>query len=236
MGKRFTETNKWDDPWYIDLPTDSKVFWQYLCDKCDNAGVIDISERHAKFLLNCEREIPELIDSLGNRIKKLENGKYFITSFVQFQFGQLRPESNLHKNVILLLEKHGLYELFFEGKLTLNEGLKKGTSKGKGNSKGKGEGKGKSKVKHLFKDSEYFDFVKFESKVIEDEKYACFDLTYYHESIKNWSEEGNKKINWIATAKNWMLKDYKENKAKIINNGQPSTSLSAEEYFATQDN
>jgi hypothetical protein len=45
MAKRFTETTKWDDPWFLDLSTAGKLFWLYLCDKCDNAGVIHIHER-----------------------------------------------------------------------------------------------------------------------------------------------------------------------------------------------
>lgn len=70
--------------------------------------------------------------------------------------------------------------------------------------------------KILFSDSEYFEFDKFRVKILEDEKYKDFNLQYYHEALKNWSAEGNRKLNWIATAKNWMLRDYKEKKTKGV--------------------
>lgn len=135
--KRFTETTKWDDPWYLDLPAEAKCFWEYLRDKCDNAGVIDISARHVEFSLNGQLTTKELITCIGDRIERLNNGKYFIPSFVTFQFGELKPESNLHKNVITTLKNHGLLDRFMKGSSTLNEGLIKGTSISKGIGKGK---------------------------------------------------------------------------------------------------
>lgn len=80
--------------------------------------------------------------------------------------------------------------------------------------------KKKKKSPHLFIDSEFFDFEKFASKVGEYEKYACFDCVYYHESLKNWSENDNKKTNWIATAKSWMIRDLKNNDAKLTSDAE----------------
>jgi len=77
-----------------------------------------------------------------------------------------------------------------------------------------------SKKPSLFSDSEFFDLDKFENEILKDEKYMCFDIKYYFEALKNWSEENNKKINWIATAKNWMLRDSKDGKAKVIQSMQ----------------
>jgi len=39
MGKRFTETKKWEDPWFQDLDPTMKCVWGYILDHCDNAGV-----------------------------------------------------------------------------------------------------------------------------------------------------------------------------------------------------
>lgn len=87
------------------------------------------------------------------------------------------------------------------------------------------DGKPKPKKKpkkqyHLFIDSEYIDFDKFQTKIHEDEKYQCFDCMYYYESIKLWSESDNKKTNWIATAKSWMIRDLKEEKAKLTQDAE----------------
>ena len=38
MSKRFTETAKWDDPWFWHLGLEEKILFLYLCDACDLAG------------------------------------------------------------------------------------------------------------------------------------------------------------------------------------------------------
>jgi hypothetical protein len=37
-------------------------------------------------------------------------------------------------------------------------------------------------------------------------------LAYYYDAVLAWSNEGNKKIDWIATVKNWAKRDEKEGK------------------------
>lgn len=115
------------------LSPESKCLWLYLLDKCDNAGVIDLNIPLAKFQIVTDNE--GLIESLGDRLSVLDNGKYYIESFVPFQFGELSESSNLHKNVIGLLKKHGL----FNPSDTLQIPFTKGPSKGKGKGKGKVE-------------------------------------------------------------------------------------------------
>ena len=44
MAKRFTATEKWDDPFFCNLEAKYKLAWIYLLDKCDNAGIYFIHE------------------------------------------------------------------------------------------------------------------------------------------------------------------------------------------------
>lgn len=87
------------------------------------------------------------------------------------------------------------------------------------------------KVAHLFSDSEFFDFEKFE-KEFKGTQYEIFNLKFYHENVANWSKGANaKKIDWISTARNFMLKDAKEHKAVMANenlliNGKQGTTKS----------
>ena len=81
----------------------------------------------------------------------------------------------------------------------------------------------------LFVDSEVNTIEKFEQSFIGTQ-YEVANFNYYFEIIKNWSDsKGEKKKDWIATAKNWMARDLTEGKfidknynpnAKRINQNQ----------------
>jgi hypothetical protein len=150
--KRFTETTKWDDPWFLDLTPEAKLVWLYLCDKCDNAGVIDLHIRKGEFETGISGSILHLLSELSTRVHVLENGKYWIKSFVSFQYGELKESSNLHKSVIQLLKNHGLPN----PSDTLNEGFMKGPSKGKGKGTVKVEVDGKGKIEYSDKFVEFW--------------------------------------------------------------------------------
>jgi len=69
--------------------------------------------------------------------------------------------------------------------------------------------------KHLFASSPFFEFEKFE-KEFTGTDYEKYDLKIYYEKVKNWSESGaNKKVNWVSTAKNMMIRDSTDGKASM---------------------
>jgi len=80
--------------------------------------------------------------------------------------------------------------------------------------------KTKAKVKVLpilFRDSIYNDIEVFSSAFIGTQ-YEFANFNFYYEKVKNWSDsKNNKKIDWIATAKNWMADDMANNKFIDIN-------------------
>lgn len=78
--------------------------------------------------------------------------------------------------------------------------------------------KSKEKKIHLFTQSEFIDLELFTTTISKDEKYACFDFAYYHEAVLQWSNQGNKKKDWIATAKGFMLRDDKPRLNKDFRN------------------
>lgn len=41
MAYRFTNTQKWQDHWYLNLSTEGKLLWNYLCDNCDICGYME---------------------------------------------------------------------------------------------------------------------------------------------------------------------------------------------------
>jgi hypothetical protein len=105
--KRFTETEKWRDPWFQGLSKPHRSLWLWLCDRVDNAGVVDICWP----ILNAEigeNLTAKDMEALGDRVEHITNGKWWIPRFVAFQFGELSEASKVHQTVIKLLEKHGL--------------------------------------------------------------------------------------------------------------------------------
>jgi hypothetical protein len=108
-----------------------------------------------------------------------------------------------------------------------------GVAIGEGNAKERKEKESKvkeTKVKvskqTLFSETEFLDIDKFKAAFIGSQ-YEEANFTYYHEVIKNWSDSnGEKKLNWIATAKNWMARDLKEGKFVHINYKPNATGIS----------
>lgn len=77
------------------------------------------------------------------------------------------------------------------------------------------ESKGTRERSCLFSNSKFADFDKFRSEIEKAGKYAGADIEYYYECVKNWSDaKGVKREDWIATAKNWMLRDFNEGKLR----------------------
>lgn len=74
----------------------------------------------------------------------------------------------------------------------------------------------KQKTDHLFNDSPYYDFEKFEQALSNDKNYGVCDLRYYFERMKNWAASKQvKRKDWLAQARNFMLGDAKEGKLKL---------------------
>jgi len=106
--KRFTETTKWSDPWYQDLTPEMKLLWNYLCDSCDSSGVWKVNKRLASFQLGFDFELKAVLELFGKRIHILTPEKWFLISFVKFQYGELSEDCRPHKPILDLVKTHGL--------------------------------------------------------------------------------------------------------------------------------
>ncbi len=85
MSKRFTDTDKWKDEWFLDLSAEYKLIWNYLCDTCTPAGRWKKSFKHLNFC--CDSNLKE------EGIKKVYDGRiidcgtfFFIPKFLRFQY------------------------------------------------------------------------------------------------------------------------------------------------------
>jgi len=115
MGKRFTDTTKYKNPWMRSLPLQYKVLWDYMTCDCDNAGIwvpdfeitniylgttpaTSVTKEQALHLYNSDQE----------RIVQLQNGRWWIRTFVEFQYRKLSPANPAHRPIIAALVKYGL--------------------------------------------------------------------------------------------------------------------------------
>lgn len=133
MSNRFTETDKWKDPWFCSLDLPHKLFWMYLCDSCDHAGIWQVNIPLVKF------HIPLLEynhDNFKDRLIVLSTEKWFIKKFVLYQqklvsLDKLNPLNKCHASIINILQK--------EKVLSPLKAPSKGLARGIGNSIGKGK-------------------------------------------------------------------------------------------------
>lgn len=113
MAKRFTDTDKWKKKFIRGLKTEYKLFWLYLTDDCDNAGIWEVDIEIAEIKIGESLNAAEAIEAFTGKIHIFDGGKkWFIPSFVEFQYKNLCPKNKAHSSVIEKLRSYGLYEFY----------------------------------------------------------------------------------------------------------------------------
>ena len=124
MAKRMTDTDKWKKRFVRELSPQHKLFWFYILDDCNHAGIWEVDIEVASIRVGHELIHDMLPQAFLDKIVIFDNGdKWFIPEFIDFQYGELNPNSNVHKSVIALLQKYNL-EGYMKGLQTLPEGVK----------------------------------------------------------------------------------------------------------------
>lgn len=108
--KRFTDTEKWSDSWFRKLKPEHKVFWEFICDRCDNTGVWKVDLEAAEFFIGSALDTTAVLEVFKERIQDIGRGRWWIKGFIAFQCGQLSETCIPHKKIIQKLKEHGLYE------------------------------------------------------------------------------------------------------------------------------
>lgn len=151
MAKRFTDTEKWERPWFRQLSAENKSLWLYILDKCDIAGVWYVDLELAGFIMRTEYDPENTYFALEKQITKLDGGKkWWVNDFPRFQYGSLRPGVNLHDSVIRKMEEHAemkeelkMLVEFGDKKRRAHEGLTRTWASPKDKDKNKDRGKDK---------------------------------------------------------------------------------------------
>lgn len=107
MAKRFTDTFKWQRPWFRNLPPPYRELWLYMLDMCDTAGIWYVDIQMAELVLNCKIEIAEAMKHFGKQIHKIDESRWFIKDFIPFQYGKL-SKSRFHESIKATLKSFRL--------------------------------------------------------------------------------------------------------------------------------
>lgn len=183
MAKRFTDTNKYKKPFVRSLPGAYKLLWDFLYHDCDHAGIWIVDFDIAQVYLGPDmpvsrREALELFNQDEVRIVELDGGaKWFIPSFIEFQYGQLSEKNRAHFSVITMLKKYNL----LTDDLQISFSNKPLTSPLQG-----GKDKDKEKEQDKEKDKEGEGASVHERVKLEVDMAAAFDELYLEQQEMKW--------------------------------------------------
>ena len=217
MAKRYTDTGLYEREWFQKLNPKFKCFWDYICKKCDHAGIWNTNYSLASYQIGAKITKEEIKETFGDKIVFIENDKTYIPGFVKFQYGiTLKEENRVHKSVIEILERYDLIGKngIIKGHASIIDGSHEHHSNtvkdGQMNSKKK-----KSTLVKRFKIPtqkeviEYFEERGYDSPTHEGKKFWNF-----YES-KGWVVGKAKMKNWHSSASNWNSDNAKGSKQKI---------------------
>ena len=202
MSKRFTDTDKWKKKWFRCLSNDHKVFWIYVLDQCDHAGIWEVDFEAAEFFCRGIDE-SEIRQVFKKQYQEIDNGKrWFLKDFVDFQYGTLNENNRVHLSVITILLKYKLIE---------NKDLVSPLNKLQG-AKDKEQVKEMVKVKVKEKETKADQIRKIESNF--SALAAEFQLSddQVKKEFDDWRDymlsHGKQYKNYNATFRRWLRSDY----------------------------
>ena len=206
MAKRFTDSDKWKKRWFRQLPNDEKVFWMYLLDQCDHAGIWEVDFDLASYFCG-EIDEKKIRRTFKKQFVEFDNGKrWFIKDFIQFQYNELNPNANAHKSVITRLNKFNL----LKNEVSLNDGINNPYLRVKD--------KDKDKVKDKEKENKEKQIKKIESELdVLKSEFPQIDVENEFMKWQDWMlSKGKTYKNYRAAFRNWLRSDFVKQKDRIF--------------------
>jgi hypothetical protein len=205
MAKRMTDTDKWKKRFVRELTPQHKLLWFYILDDCNHAGIWEVDIDVASIRVGFDLSQDDLPSLFGDKVISFDNGdKWFIPDFIEYQYGELNQNSNVHKSVINLLNKYNL------------EGYLKGSQRV--------ESTLKDKDTDIVIVKEKVKAKRFAKPTIEDIKEYCIERNNFVDAEKffdyyssnGWKVGKNPMKDWKASVRTWEKNSTSEqSKGKV---------------------
>tara|TARA_R110002020_G_scaffold357467_3_gene569833 strand:- start:4393 stop:5037 length:645 start_codon:yes stop_codon:yes gene_type:complete len=202
MAKRFIDTNIWNKAWFRKLDTNSKLIWIYVLTKCDHAGIFDADYEAMNFYIGTALEdFKDIPIAIREKMQLIEDNQFFIPSFIEYQYGQLRINSKPHLSVIKRLEDKGLNNYLQRVMATLKDKEKEKDIE-------KRQDKFIDKVNTIIKEKKYSNeetdnFVGFWTERNTSNTKMRFELQQTFDISRRLAT-------WVKNNKEWKIKNKKE--------------------------
>jgi hypothetical protein len=109
MAKRFTATELWEEDWFLDMPNEYKLFWFYMKDRCDHAGLFKVNTTTFNKMndSSIDSELAfEYFNKGKKRIRKVNGSSWLIEDFFLFQYGEhFNTKNRMHESILKLYNK-----------------------------------------------------------------------------------------------------------------------------------
>jgi len=112
MAKRFTDTELWNQDWFIEMPSEYKLFYFYVKDACDHAGIFKVNLKMFCYIngvnISAEKAV-EYFNKDKLRIYEITSDRWLLVDFFAFQYGhKFNFNNKLHESVRKILEAEGV--------------------------------------------------------------------------------------------------------------------------------
>lgn len=110
MVKRLTDTDKWNKRWFRKLPSQYKCFWNYICDRCNHAGVWEKDFELAGMYIGKIISEEKALQYFGKHIIEVDAERWYLLDFIEFQYkcepNELNPDNKAHRSVITIMKRY----------------------------------------------------------------------------------------------------------------------------------
>lgn len=101
MARRNTDTEKWDDDWFLELEPEMKLAWDYLTTRCDGTGQIKISLKRMSESIKGRAITREWLDeAFAFRLHWISSDRVWILGYIGFHYQNISAKNAAHRNVV----------------------------------------------------------------------------------------------------------------------------------------